>query len=213
MQLTVRPRRLISLATGNRVARAYLAVFAASVAVMLAFPGSGLAMGPMVLTAPFSLFTVALPFGPGTEGGWAEVAATGFWIAWLLLCALVNAAVLGALATRPAAREGEVTHPDRGRALLAPAVDNWLSRGYLAVAAAAVGSFLYAVYLSPDPGFAAIWPLITTAPLSVVALAAAGPLENVSPDWLSSAVFTLGTTLAALFNAVLLGRLARGLKR
>ncbi|MFG3198372.1 SCO4225 family membrane protein [Streptomyces sp. NPDC048208] len=207
-----RTRRLMSLATGNWAARTYLAVFAASTLAMFAFPESSLALSPMMLTAPFSFLTMALPFGPGTEGGWVtEVAATGFWVLWLLLCALVNAAVLGALATRsatrPAARPGH-----RGRSLLAPAVDNWLSRGYLALAAAAVGSFLYAVYLSPDPGFAGIWPLITTAPLSVAALAASAPLESASPAWLSSAVFTLGTALAALVNAVLLGRLARSLR-
>ncbi|BDH03008.1 SCO4225 family membrane protein [Streptomyces seoulensis] len=203
-----RPRRLISLATGNRAARTYLAVFAASTLAMFTFPESGLALVPMVLTAPFSFLTMALPFGPGTEGGWAtEALATGSWVLWLLLCALVNAAVLGALATRPGARPVR-----RGRSLLTPAVDNWLSRGYLALAAAAVGSFLYAVYLSPDPGFAGIWPLITTAPLSVVALAASAPLENATPAWLSSAVFTVGTTLAALVNAVLLGRLARSLR-
>ncbi|MGC5000779.1 MULTISPECIES: SCO4225 family membrane protein [unclassified Streptomyces] len=203
-----RPRRLMSLSTGNWAARTYLALFAASTVAMFAFPESGLALSPMMLTAPFSFLTMALPFGPGTGGGWVtEVLATGLWVLWLLLCALVNAAVLGALATRPAARP---VH--RGRSLLTPAVDNWLSRGYLALAAAAVGSFLYAVYLSPDPGFAGIWPLITTAPLSVVALAASAPLESASPAWLSSAVFTIGTTLAALVNAVLLGRLARSLR-
>ncbi|MFI8349357.1 SCO4225 family membrane protein [Streptomyces sp. NPDC085596] len=213
MPHAIRPRRLLSLATGNWLARSYLVVLAASVLAMLVFPESALAMSPLVLTAPLSLLAMAFPFGPGTEGSVAvEVLATGFSICWLLLGALGNAAVLGALATRSAARTGEAPSANRVRALLVPAVDNWLSRGYLAVVAAAVGSFLYAVYVSPDPGFAGIWPLITTAPLSIVALMASAPLEDASSTWLSSLVFTVGTVLAGLFNAVLLGRLARSVR-
>jgi len=92
-------------------------------------------------------------------------------------------------------------------------VDNWLARGYLAVVAASLGFFLYAAYLLPDPGFAGIWPFMTTAPLSIVALLAAAPVEWASSlDWLSPLIFSVGAALSGLFNAVLLGLLARRLQ-
>ncbi|MFD6323689.1 SCO4225 family membrane protein [Streptomyces sp. NPDC058442] len=232
------PHRLLVLATGNWLARSYLAVFTLSVLVMLLFPESGFAVSFLLLTAPLSLLTMVLPFGPGTEGGGAvEVLAIGFWAAWLLLCASVNAAVLGALLQRSATSastgfrkpsppvsdlpepEGTGTahpaspRPHRARALLAPAVDNWLARGYLAVVAASLGFFLVAVYLLPDPGFAAIWPTMTTAPLGVVALLVPSPVEWTSSlAWLNPLVFSAGAALSGLFNAVLLGRLARTLR-
>ncbi|MGW4285843.1 SCO4225 family membrane protein [Streptomyces sp. NPDC004673] len=205
MPHAVRPRRLFALATGNWLSRGYLAVLAASVVAMFAFPESGPGLDPMTLTAPLSFLGMAFPFGPGTEGSLAvEVLATGFWVGLLLLGALGNAAALGALASRSAAAPPR----RRARALLAPAVDNWLARGYLAVVAAAIGFFLYAVYLSPDPGFAGIWPLMATAPLSILTVTLSGPLDG----WLSPLVFTAGTALAGLCNAVLLGRLARAVR-
>jgi hypothetical protein len=232
------PHQLLALATGNWLARGYLAVFALSVLVMFLFPESGFALSFMLLTAPLSFLTMVLPFGPGTEGGGAvEVLAIGFWAVWLLLCAFMNAAVLGALLRRSASaastgfrkpfprvsglpeREGtDTAHPasprlHRTRALLAPAVDNWLARGYLAVVAASLGFFLGAAYLLPDPGFAGIWPIMTTAPLSVVALLVASPVEWASSlTWLSPLVFSAGAALSGLFNAVLLGRLAHTLR-
>ncbi|MGN9756225.1 hypothetical protein [Streptomyces sp. SD31] len=54
------------------------------------------------------------------------VTAIGCWAGWLLLCAFVNAAVLGALAAHGA--RAECTHLQRTRALPAPAADNWLVR-------------------------------------------------------------------------------------
>ncbi|MCM2388575.1 SCO4225 family membrane protein [Streptomyces albipurpureus] len=102
--------------------------------------------------------------------------------------------------------------PRRVRALLAPAVDNWLARGYLAMVAASLGFFLYAVYVARDPGFAGIWPLMTTAPLSVLALLVPTPEWDSSLDWLTPVVFSTGTALAGLVNAVLLGLLARKLR-
>ncbi|MCX4764906.1 hypothetical protein OG562_28840 [Streptomyces sp. NBC_01275] len=204
-----RPRRLLALATDSVPARGYLAVVAASVGAMFLFPESPVATSPLVLTAPLSLLGVVLPFGPGAEGGGAaEALATGFWVGWLLLCALVNAAVLGALAARSPERPRL-----RGiRALLAPAVDNWLARGYLAVVAVAVGFFLCADYVLLDPGFAGIWPLMTTAPLSILALLVPTPAEYSSLTWLNSLIFATGTSLAGLFNAALLGRLAHNLR-
>ncbi|NEB95411.1 SCO4225 family membrane protein [Streptomyces bauhiniae] len=207
MSHAVRPRRLFTLATGNWLSRGYLAVLALSVGAMFAFPEGGFGLDPMTLTAPLSFLGMAFPFGPGTEGSLAvEVLATGFWAGLLLLGALGNAAALGALASRSAGASPR----RRVRGLMAPAVDNWLSRGYLAVVAAAIGFFLYAVCLSPDPGFAGIWPLMATAPLSIVAITASGPMGDGS---LSLVVFSAGTALAGLCNAVLLGRLARALRR
>ena len=104
--------------------------------------------------------------------------------------------------------------PRRIRALLTPAVDNWLARGYLTVVAASLGFFLYAAYLSPDPGFAGIWPLMATAPLGLLVTL---PLMAVSPDWdsplawLSPLIFTAGAALSGLVNAALIGLLARRL--
>ncbi|MFF4143706.1 SCO4225 family membrane protein [Streptomyces sp. NPDC001698] len=232
-----RLRRLLALATDNWLARGYLAVFAASVLVMFLFPDSGFAPDPLILTAPLSFLSVVLPFGPGTEGnGAVGVLAVGFWTVWLLLCALVNAAVLGALVARSAttapagAREPlpRIADPaeqggtgmarsarprlQRIGVLLAPAVDNWLARGYLAVVAAALGFFLYAVYLSPDPGFAGIWPLMATAPLSILASLVAALAEYSSLSWLSPLIFSACVTLSGLVNAVLLGLLARRLR-
>ncbi|WP_416961921.1 SCO4225 family membrane protein [Streptomyces sp. Agncl-13] len=214
-----RLRQLLALATDNWPARAYLAVVGVSVAAMFIVPESPVAAGPLILTAPFSLLGVALPFGPGTEGP-AQALAVGFWAVWLLLCALVNAAVLGALlkrsATPTAQKRTDPVSPalarrQRIRTLLAPAVDNWLARGYLAVVAASLAFFLYAVYVSPDPGFAGIWPIMTTAPLSLLVLLVSIPAEFTSLDWLNPLVFTAGTALCGLANAVLLGRLAHRL--
>ncbi|MBL3670501.1 hypothetical protein JL475_31910 [Streptomyces sp. M2CJ-2] len=233
-----RMRQLLALATGNWLARSYLAVFAVSVLIMFLFPESDVASSPLLLTAPLSFLAMTLPFGPGTEGGGsAEALAIGFWVVWLLLCAFVNAAVLGVFLTRsttaapPSLREPfprvsttsereetDMARPanprsQKTRALLAPAVDNWLARGYLAVVAASLGFFLYAAYLLPDPGFAGIWPLMTTAPLSIVAFLVASPVEWASSlAWLSPLIFSAGAALSGLLNAVLLGRLARRLR-
>lgn len=233
-----RLRRLLALATGNWLSRGYLAVFAVSVLVVLLAPDSGFALSPLLLTAPFSFLALVLPFGPGTEGGGVvEVLAVGFWVAWIVLCAFANAAALGALAARsvtvasfdargplptvphPSEQDEKGTmrpvgvRPQRIRTLLAPAVDNWLARGYLAVVAASLGFFLSAAYLLPDPGFAGIWPLMTTAPLSIVAFLVASPADwAFSLTWLSPLIFSVGAALAGLFNAVLLGRLARTLR-
>ncbi|MGD9484124.1 hypothetical protein WDH52_12835 [Streptomyces sp. TRM70308] len=231
-----RLRRLLGLAAGSRLARGYLAVVVASVPASFVFPDSPvlLFLNPLILTAPLSFLSLLLPFGPGTEGsGAVEVLATGWAVLWTLLCALVNAAVLGALTARsaPAASRGareplprrsaqqgpglvRPAHPRlrRVRAQLAPAVDNRLARGYLAVVAASLGFFLSVVYLSPDPGFAGIWPLMATAPLSVVAFLLASPDLGPSLAWLNPLLFTAGTALSGLINAVLIGRLAHKLR-
>jgi len=93
-----RLRRLLALATDNWPARGYLSLFGASAGVAFAAPDSVFAAAHLLLTAPLSTMPIALPFGPGTaDGGVAEVLAVAFSAVWLLLCALVNAAALGAL--------------------------------------------------------------------------------------------------------------------
>ncbi|MGV9222827.1 SCO4225 family membrane protein [Streptomyces albogriseolus] len=200
-----RPRRLLALATDSLPARAYLGLVALGVVVLFLAPDSPYAMAPALLTAPLSFLPVVLPFGAGTAGGGAaEVAAAVLYGGWLLLCALVNAAAFGALARRP--DRAPAARPRR--TLLAAAVDNWPARAYVAVVAAALGTFLYAVLLSPDPGFAGIWPLIAAAPLSFLAVAVSAPAEYSLP-WLGTLVFSVGVALAGLVNAVLIGRLTR----
>lgn len=156
-----RPRRLLALATDSPPARAYLGLVAVGVAAMFLAPDSPIAMAPMMLTAPLSFLPMFVPVGDGVAGGGAaEVAAAVVFVGWMLLCALANAAALGALIRRPDRTPDH--RPDRPpvqapparprRALLAAAVDNWPARIYVAVVAAALGTFLYAVLLSPDPG-------------------------------------------------------------
>ncbi|WP_033281225.1 SCO4225 family membrane protein [Streptomyces sp. NRRL F-525] len=211
MPQTSRPRRLLALATDNWPARAYLAAVGVSVAAMFVAPESPVAAGPLILTAPLSLLSVILPFGPGTEGS-LQALAVGSWTVWLLLCALVNAAVLGALAKRsttttttaPPTRTSTRTHAHaRLRTLLAPAVDNWPARAYLAVVAASLVFFLCADFILTDPTFAAIWPLMATAPAGFLAFL----LPTSSP-----LAFAAATALCGLANAVLLGHLAHRLR-
>lgn len=94
------PRRLLALATDNWLSRGYLAVLTTSIALAVAAPESdAVGMAPMLLTAPLSFFGIAVPFGPGTEGGGVvQVLALAATFGWVGVCALVNAAVLGALA-------------------------------------------------------------------------------------------------------------------
>ncbi len=65
----------------------------------------------------------------------------------------------------------------------------------------------------PDPGFAGIWPLMATAPFSILAVAVSSPVEYYSSiGWLSPLIFFIGVVLSGLVNAVLLGLLARRLR-
>ncbi|MCX5235175.1 hypothetical protein OG824_08030 [Streptomyces prunicolor] len=214
MPQTSLPRRLLALATDNWPARTYLTVVGVSVAAMFVAPESPVAAGPLILTAPLSLLSVVLPFGPGTEGP-LQALAFGSWTVWLLLCALVNAAVLGALAKRSptttttAQRRTASAPPThtrtlaRLRTLLAPAVDNWPARAYLAMVAASLVFFLCADYILADPTFAALWPLMVTAPTGFLAFL----LPTSSP-----LAFAATTALCGLANAVLLGHLAHRLR-
>ncbi|USQ85961.1 hypothetical protein NFX46_20890 [Streptomyces phaeoluteigriseus] len=105
------------------------------------------------------------------------------------------------------------TRPQKVRALLAPAVDNWLARGYLAAVAVALGFFLCAELVMSDPGFAGVWPLMATAPFSILAMAVSSPVAYYSSiAWLSPLVFSVGVALSGLVNAALLGLLARRLR-
>ncbi|MDG4863495.1 hypothetical protein P8605_35675 [Streptomyces sp. T-3] len=94
------------------------------------------------------------------------------------------------------------------RQLLAPAVDNWLARGYLAVVVASLGFFLGSWYVGPDPGLSGAYPFAATAPFSILALLASIPAEYSSLPWLSPSILAVGTALSGLANAVLLGRFA-----
>ncbi|WP_320783875.1 SCO4225 family membrane protein [Streptomyces sp. CRN 30] len=212
------PRRLLALATGNRPARIYLAVVAVSAVAVHFLPDGFLVLDPMILTAPLSFLAMVLPFGPGSGGSTAAAGLTAgvLWTVWLGLCALVNAAAVGAIATRsPAAERIPSPAPSatgrRLKDLLSPAFDNWAARGYLALVGAALGFFLWAVYLSPDPGFAAIWPVMATAPLGFLALVVSIPAEFSAVAWLSPPLFSVVVALAGLVNAVLLGRLTHRL--
>ncbi|MGW0837820.1 SCO4225 family membrane protein [Streptomyces prunicolor] len=212
------PRRLLALATDNWPARTYLTAVGVSVAAMFVAPESPVAAGPLILTAPLSLLSVILPFGPGTEGS-LQALAFGSWTVWLLLCALVNAAVLGALAKRsPTTTSTTPTAPPtptrtgaraytrtriRLRTLLAPAVDNWPARAYLAMVAASLVFFLCADHILADPTFAGLWPLMATAPTSFLAFL----LPTSSP-----LAFAATAALCGLANAVLLGHLAHRLR-
>lgn len=100
----------------------------------------------------------------------------------------------------------------RLRRLPVLATDNWLARGYLAVVAVALGFFLYAVFVSSDPGFAGIWPIMAAAPLSFLALLVTAPAEHSSLTWLSPLLFSAGVVLSGLVNAVLIGLLAHRLR-
>ncbi|WP_405862535.1 hypothetical protein OG407_29205 [Streptomyces sp. NBC_01515] len=218
MPQTSRPRRLLALATDNWPARAYLTAVGVSVAAIFVAPEGPVAAGPLILTAPLSFLVAILPFGPDTEGP-LQALAIGSWTVWLLLCALANAAVLGALAKRSTtttttatttAQKRTAPAPPthartlaRLRTLLAPAVDNWPARAYLAVVAASLAFFLCATYVLPDPGFAGIWPLMATAPTSLLTLL----LQTTSPLF-----FAAAAALCGLANAVLLGRLAHRLR-
>ncbi|MEU6816063.1 hypothetical protein [Streptomyces sp. NPDC046860] len=102
--------------------------------------------------------------------------------------------------------------PRRLRAWLTLATDNWLSRGYLVVAGSALGYFLYCVYLTPDPGFAAIWPFAAALPFSAVAFLAPSPGIDPSADWTGPPLFAVWVALCALANAGLLGLLVRAFR-
>ncbi|MET9900362.1 hypothetical protein [Streptomyces sp. NPDC006446] len=229
----LRLRRLAVLARDSWFVRGYLAVFGVSLVAMFLFPDSDFAAVPLLLTAPLCTVALFFPLDPGAAvNGAADVLALGAMGLWLAVCALVNACVLGAVtarsttprtptarASRPgtAAPSSRVISEQRGprgiRRVLAPAVDNWPSRGYLAVVAASLGFFLHATYVLQDAGFAAIWPVMTTAPFSILALLLAGPAEfYLSLPWLGSLILLTGVTLSGLINAVLLGRLARRLR-
>ncbi|BDH05794.1 SCO4225 family membrane protein [Streptomyces seoulensis] len=223
-----RPRRLLALATGHRLVRGCLAAFAVSALAVVLFPSADLDRIPSLLTAPLSVLTPFLPFGPGSGADTpAEVLASSVWVALLLVSALVTAAVLCYLATRPAAapeslpcasappaqRGSDRAQPassrmHRLRTLLAPAVDNWLARGYLAVVAVALTYFLGVTFSGPDSGYAAVYPVVTTAPLSILVFVVAIPTEFYPAAWVHPLVLSTGTILAGQFNAVRIGRYA-----
>ncbi|WP_051720647.1 SCO4225 family membrane protein [Streptomyces sp. NRRL F-2799] len=96
----------------------------------------------------------------------------------------------------------------RLRTRLAPAVDNWLASGYLAVVAVALAYFLGDTFFRPDSGYAAVSPVITTVPPSIPVFVVAAPTESYPVTWMHPMVLSAGTILAGLFDAVHIGRYA-----
>ena len=89
--------------------------------------------------------------------------------------------------------------------ILTAATDNWFSRGYLALCAALLvwvaADSLFVEHA--DASFAGVWPLLATAPTSLLAMA-------VGPS--SPPAFFVLVALAAYVNATLLGLLVRSVR-
>ncbi|MFE9247973.1 SCO4225 family membrane protein [Streptomyces sp. NPDC007088] len=86
--------------------------------------------------------------------------------------------------------------------IMTAATDNWFSRGYLLVFAAALTWFgvdtLFVYH--PDASFAGVWPMFLTLPTSLLLLIWSG-----LPGW----ALVIGLVPAALVNATLLGLFVR----
>ncbi|GAA3796237.1 SCO4225 family membrane protein [Streptomyces phyllanthi] len=96
----------------------------------------------------------------------------------------------------------------RSRAMLALAVGNWLSRGYLAVVGLTAGYAIFEdVYLDPaDASMSYVVPMLLTAPLNWPFTIAFGWIPTDAP-------FYLGIALGAVVNAVVLGAIVRAVRR
>ncbi|WP_128379666.1 SCO4225 family membrane protein [Streptomyces cavernae] len=88
----------------------------------------------------------------------------------------------------------------RSRAVLALAVNNWLSRGYLAAVVLTAGYALYEdlFVAQTDASMAYVVPLLLTAPLNMLFMVALGWIPTDAP-------FYLGIAVGALVNAGILG--------
>lgn len=96
----------------------------------------------------------------------------------------------------------------RGRAVLALAVNNWLSRCYLAAVALCTAYTLWEdIFLKEaDASMTFVLPLLLTAPLNI-------PV-SIALHWIPTDLpFYVGLAFGALVNAVVLGTLARALHR
>lgn len=99
----------------------------------------------------------------------------------------------------------------RIRTVLALAVDNWASRAYLAVIAAATGWVLYdaAFVEHQDASLAGVVPWLLTAPLSLLYTLLPGDGFAATEGWAAYAVYVAGIAVAATVNAVLIGLAVR----
>ena len=96
----------------------------------------------------------------------------------------------------------------RSRAVLALAMNNWLSRCYLAAVVLTAGSSLYEdIFVSDaDASMAYVLPMLLTAPLNWPVAIALG--------WIPTDVaFYLGVALGALVNSIILGVVVRAIRR
>ncbi|MEU4681842.1 SCO4225 family membrane protein [Streptomyces xinghaiensis] len=100
-----------------------------------------------------------------------------------------------------------MTSSRRLRAALAPAVDNWLCRCYLAAVAVTAGAALYEdLFVSQaDASMAYVAPMLLTAPLNMLFMVALGWIPTDAP-------FYLGVAVGAVVNAALLGAAVRTLR-
>jgi hypothetical protein len=101
-----------------------------------------------------------------------------------------------------------VSSSRRSRAVLALAVNNWLSRGYLAAVVLTAGFALYEdVFVShADASMAYVVPMLLTAPLNLLFIVALGWVPTDAP-------FYLGIAVGALVNAMVLGAVVRAVRR
>ncbi|GGQ90018.1 hypothetical protein GCM10010251_00100 [Streptomyces aurantiogriseus] len=92
--------------------------------------------------------------------------------------------------------------------MLTLAVNNWVSRGYLAAVVLTGGFALYEdVFVShADASMAYVVPMLLTAPLNMLFTVALGWIPTDAP-------FYLGIAVGALVNAVILGGIVRAVSR
>ncbi|MGW0708223.1 SCO4225 family membrane protein [Streptomyces sp. NPDC002643] len=99
-----------------------------------------------------------------------------------------------------------MSYSRRARALFALAVNNWVSRAYLAVVALTGGYALYEeLFLSrADASMAYVVPMLLTAPLNWVFTIALGWIPTDAP-------FYAGMAIGAVANAAVIGAVVRAL--
>ncbi|MGP4007706.1 SCO4225 family membrane protein [Streptomyces sp. 4N124] len=101
-----------------------------------------------------------------------------------------------------------MSYSRRSRAMLALAVNSWLSRCYLAAVVLTAGFALYEdLFVSRvDASMAYVVPMLLTAPLNLLFMVALG--------WIpTDASFYLGISAGALVNAVAVGAVVRAVRR
>lgn len=102
----------------------------------------------------------------------------------------------------------------RTRTLLTSATDNWLSRGYLAVVAAATAFFLVDAFLvsHEDATMSGAVPWLLTAPLSLLYTLLPDGTLNGTGSGAFTALYLVGIAAAALANAAFMGLALRKIR-